>query len=151
LIYDDISTGAQNDLERATGIARGMVMDYGMSRLGRVTFRETQRSPFLSGGDEVTRERAHSEVTSREIDEEIRRIIAESLVKVRHILDTRRKALVAITERLIEKEVIDMAELREIIEQNSPSPMIVPGTGDTQKRAFVEAEVVPEKKETAAK
>lgn len=150
LIYDDVSTGAQNDLERATEIARGMVMDYGMSRMGRVTFRETQRSQFLSGGDEVNRERSHSEQTSREIDEEIRRIISESLVKVRHILETRKKALVAITERLIEKEVIDTIELKEIIEQNSPSPMIVPGTGDTPKRPAVEVDSVPEKKESAS-
>ncbi len=50
IVFDDISTGAQNDLERATEIARSMVMDYGMSRLGRVNYRESNRSPFLSGG-----------------------------------------------------------------------------------------------------
>jgi cell division protease FtsH len=150
IIYDDVSDGAQNDLERATEIARSMVMDYGMSRLGRVTFRETQRTPYLSGGEELSRERAHSELTSREIDEEIRRIIDESLEKVRHILQTRRKALEAIAERLIEKEIIDTAELREIIEQNSPTPMIVPGTGDAQKRTFVDVEIVPDEKENAS-
>jgi cell division protease FtsH len=150
LVFDDVSTGAQNDLERATEIARGMVMDYGMSRLGRVTFRERQNAQFLSGSEEVNRERSHSEQTSREIDEEIRRIISESLVKVRHILETRRKALVAIAERLIEKEVIDTVELKELVEQSSPSPMIVPGTSDMQKRSFVEVEVVPEHKESAS-
>ena len=46
MIFDDVSTGAQNDLERATEIARSMVMDYGMSRLGRVTFRQSSRSRF---------------------------------------------------------------------------------------------------------
>ena len=100
----------------------------------------------MAGGDDLARERGHSEQTSREIDEEIRRIINESLEKVRHILETRRKALEALAERLIEKEVIDTAELKEIIERSSPSPMIVPGTGDTQKRTFVEVEVVPERK-----
>ena len=55
---------------------------------------------------------------------------------MRHILETRRKALEALTERLIEKEVIDTAELKELIEQNSPSPMIVPGTGDDAETYF---------------
>ncbi len=150
LIYDDVSTGSQNDLERATEIARSMVMDHGMSRMGRITFRESRRSPFMGGAEELTQERSYSELTAREIDEEIRRIIGESLDKVRHILQSRRKALVAITERLIEKEVIDTVELKELIEQNSPSPMIVPGTGDALKRSFVEVEVVPEKKESAS-
>jgi cell division protease FtsH len=72
MIYQDISTGAQNDLERATEFARSMVMEYGMSRLGRVNYRESNRSPFLamSGGDE--RLRSHSEQTAREIDQEVK-------------------------------------------------------------------------------
>ena len=52
IVFDEISSGAQNDLERATEIARSMVMDFGMSRLGRVNFRESNRSPFLAGGGE---------------------------------------------------------------------------------------------------
>ncbi len=135
MIFDDVSTGAQNDLERATDIARSMVMDFGMSRLGRVTFRESQRSPFLAGGGgDFSRERYHSEQTAREIDEEIKRIVDESLAKVRQILENRSKALVALAERLIEKEVIDTDELEETIEANSPSPVIVPGTGIEPKR-----------------
>ena len=56
MVFDDVSTGAQNDLERATEIARAMVMDYGMSRLGRVNYRESSRSPFLAGaGADMTR------------------------------------------------------------------------------------------------
>ena len=57
MIFDDVSTGAQNDLERATEIARSMVMDFGMSRLGRVNFRESRRSAFLAGGDDFPRDR----------------------------------------------------------------------------------------------
>ena len=146
MIYSDVSTGAQNDLERATEIARSMVMDYGMSRLGRVTYRESRRSPFLAGADDLRRERGHSEETAREIDEEIRGIINQSLEKVRHILETRRKALVAMSERLIEKEVIDTAELKELVESNSPSPMIVPGTEDSSKRRVAEETQQPESK-----
>ncbi len=128
LIYEDISTGAQNDLERATGIARSMVMEYGMSRLGRVNYRESNRSPFLAaaGGDDGMR--SHSERTAREIDEETKRIIDESLEKVRHILEVRREALVALTKLLIEVESVDASELKRIIDESSPGPVVVPGT-----------------------
>jgi len=127
MIYEDISTGAQNDLERATEIARSMVMDFGMSRLGRVNYRESGRSIFLTAASEE-RFRSHSEKTAREIDEEIRRIIDEAIEKVRHILELRRNALEAMTRRLIDVESIDSNELAEIIEEHSPGPRIVPGT-----------------------
>jgi cell division protease FtsH len=134
IIFGDVSTGAQNDLERATEFARSMVMDFGMSRLGKVNYRESRHSPFLAGVDDLSRERSHSEQTSREIDEEIARIFNESLEKVRSVLQTRRKTLVALAERLIEKEVIDNVELRQIIEANSPNAAIVPGTADAGRR-----------------
>jgi cell division protease FtsH len=134
MIFDDVSTGAQNDLERATEIARSMVMDYGMSGLGRVNYRESRGSVLLGGPPEVPLERYHSEQTAREIDEEIKRIVDESLEKVRHILETRREALLALAVRLIDKEVIDSEELREVVEANSPSPVIVPGTAASPKR-----------------
>jgi len=146
MIYNDVSTGAQNDLERATEIARSMVMDYGMSPLGRITYRENPRSPFLMGADNFPHDRSHSEQTAREIDEEIRKIVNQSLEKVRHMLEARRRALVAMAERLIEKEVIDTAELKELVETNSPSPMIVPGTGETQKRRLPGETPLPETK-----
>ncbi len=134
LMFHDVSTGAQNDLERATEIVRSMVMEYGMSRLGRVNYRESGRSPFLSGGGDFPRERSHSEHTAREIDQEVRRIIDEMIEKVRAIIASRRPALEAMAARLIEKEVIDSDELKVIIEENSPSPMLVPGTGIARKR-----------------
>jgi cell division protease FtsH len=128
MTFTDVSTGAQNDLERATEIARSMVMEYGMSRLGRVNYRESSRSPFLaiSGGEEKVR--SHSEQTAREIDEEVRRIIDESIEKVKHILECRREALEALTRRLIEVESVDSEELKRIIEENSRVPLVVPGT-----------------------
>ncbi len=139
MTFDDVSTGAQNDLERASAIARSMVMDYGMSRLGRVNFRESNRSPFLAGSGDMQREHSHSEQTAREIDEEVKRIIDESFEKVRHILETRMSSLQALSARLIEKEVIDSDELKQIIEANSPSPQIVPGTTTERKRQATEA------------
>jgi cell division protease FtsH len=141
MIFDDVSTGAQNDLERATDIARSMVMDFGMSRLGRVTFRERSGNAFLGGApSDYPRERSHSEETAREIDQEIRRIVDESLEKVRHILETRQKALLALANRLIEKEVIDSDELRTVIEENSPSPVIVPGTSSPKRGSLARPE-----------
>ncbi|MEN6495399.1 MAG: ATP-dependent zinc metalloprotease FtsH [Thermoguttaceae bacterium] len=133
LIFEDVSTGAQNDLERATEVARSMVMDFGMSRLGRVNYRESNRSVFLAGG-EPSRESHHSEQTAREIDQEVKRIIDESLVKARQILETRQKALIALADRLIETETVDNDELRRVVETNSPNPTIVPGTDAVVKR-----------------
>jgi cell division protease FtsH len=137
LIFQDVATGAQNDLERATEIARGMVMEFGMSRLGRVNFRERGRAMFLPGAEDFG-QRNHSEQTAREIDLEIKRIIEESLEKVRHLLETRKKALIALAERLVVKETIDTAELREVVEANSPGVAIVPGTADAAGRRTVE-------------
>jgi cell division protease FtsH len=138
MVFDDVSTGAQNDLERASAIARSMVMDFGMSRMGRVNYRESSRSPFLSSGGEMTREHSHSEQTAREIDQEVKRIIDESMEKVRHILESRLVSLRALSNRLIEKEVIDSDELKKVIEENSPSPLIVPGTTAERKRVAAE-------------
>ncbi|MFM7243515.1 MAG: ATP-dependent zinc metalloprotease FtsH [Planctomycetaceae bacterium] len=134
-VYADVSTGAQNDLERASEIARSMVMDYGMSRLGRVTYRESPRSPFLAGaGGDLASARSHSEQTAREIDEEVRRIIDDAIAKVRRIIETRRPALEAVTRRLMESEVIDGTELEEIVDASTESPQLVPGTDAEPRR-----------------
>jgi cell division protease FtsH len=138
MTFDDVSTGAQNDLERATAIARSMVMDFGMSRLGRISYRESSRSPFLAAGGEIARDFGHSEQTAREIDEEVKRIIDESIEKVRHILQTRKAALKALSDQLLVKEVVDADELKQIIEETSSSPLIVPGTDADRKRAMPE-------------
>jgi cell division protease FtsH len=140
IIFDDISTGAQNDLERASELARSMVMDYGMSRMGRVSYRESKRSPFLTAGGHDLSQPMHSEQTAREIDEEVKRIIDEEIEKVRDILQKRRAALVALADKLMESEVIDAVDLKKIIEANSPSPMIVPGTAAEPKSKRPEAE-----------
>jgi cell division protease FtsH len=150
MIFDDVSTGAQNDLERASDIARAMVMDYGMSRMGRVNFRESDRSPFLvSGGGDLGRPRMHSEQTAREIDQEVKRIIDESMGKVRQILEARRNSLEALSKRLIEREVIDGQELRQLVDETSPSPLLVPGTDADRKRHVPPVIEAPLPRETA--
>jgi hypothetical protein len=84
---------------------------------------------------DMPRVQHHSEQTAREIDQEVKRILDEGLHRTRHILETRRAALVAISELLIKQEVINATELKQLIEANSTSPMIVPGTdADGKKR-----------------
>ncbi len=110
-----------------------MVMDFGMSKLGRINFRDSNRSPFLISSIEP-RSQHHSEQTAREIDQEVKRILDEGLNRTRHILESRRSALEAVSQQLIKQEVIDSVELKRLIEANSPSPMIVPGTDYDGKR-----------------
>ena len=140
LIFKDVSTGCQNDLERATELARSMVMEFGMSRLGRVNYRSSSRSAFIPVAD-PHRESGHSEQTAREIDQEIRRIISEGLEKSRHILSERHATLVALSERLLESEVMDSEELREIVDSTSPSPKIVPGTDAPPRQRAIGDEI----------
>ncbi|GIW99296.1 MAG: ATP-dependent zinc metalloprotease FtsH 2 [Pirellulaceae bacterium] len=147
MIFSDISTGAQNDLERATAIARSMVMEFGMSRLGRVNYRESGRSPFLGGGHEPAA-REFSEQTAREIDEEVRRIIEEMAHRARQILIERREALESVTRRLIEVEVIDAQELAKIIDESIPGPRMAYGTQDV-RRPPPQPERTPVGKDTA--
>ena len=143
MVYADVSTGAQNDLERASEIARAMVMDYGMSRLGRVTYRESPRSPFLAAaGADLPAARSHSEQTAREIDQEVRRIIDTAMEAVRQILAGRRSALESVTGRLMEIEVIDGDELRSIVEKSTGAPQLVPGT-TTERRPASPSAVDP--------
>ena len=128
LIYEDISTGASNDLERATDIARAMVMQYGMSSLGRINFRQDRSSAFLSGASGSLGSRQYSEKTAHEIDTEVSRIIDDALEAVRKMLLERKPALVALTDRLIEVESVDSVELKRIMDENLTGPMLVPGT-----------------------
>ncbi len=128
LVYGDISTGASNDLERATDIARAMVTQYGMSRLGRVNYRTARSSAFLAGSVAEDTGLQYSDKTACEIDTEVKRIIDESIERVRHILEARREALEALTARLIEIESVDADELKRIVDENSPGPLVVPGT-----------------------
>ncbi len=128
LVYREISNGATSDLREANRMARSMVKEFGMSRLGRVYFRERQASAFLPGAQDNEAGGSYSEETAREIDLEVAKIIEDAADEVRGILQVRHAALEALADRLIEKEVIDGAELRELLEQFDPGPKLVPGT-----------------------
>ncbi len=137
MIFQDISTGAQNDLERCTEIARSMVMDYGMSRMGRINFRRSNRSPFLAGGGGEGFQMMHSEEMAKMIDKEVSRIVEEALSQTREILEQRREVLEAVTQRLLEVESIDHEELSRLIQENATGPWLVPGTVTEKPRAQI--------------
>jgi cell division protease FtsH len=124
IVFGEISSGATNDLEKANQIARRMVKEFGMSRLGRVNFREGTGSAFL-GGSGFSEGDHYSQQTAHEIDLEVRRILDEATREVRAILQTRRPALEALALRLIDKEVIEGDELRQLIEEYHPGPKLV--------------------------
>ena len=80
--------------------------------------------------------RQYSEDTAKNIDSEVKRIIEQAIEAVREMLVVRKQALVALTERLIEVESVDSAELQEIIDENSPGPLLVPGTDVSSRNEF---------------
>jgi len=117
IIFGDVSTGAQNDLQRATDIARSMVMEYGMSeRLGPLTYTRDPRSAHLDLGL-GPRERDYSEMIAQEIDEEITRIVEDAHEKVRATLKRERGCLEKLAKILLEKESIDGEELKQFCEE----------------------------------
>jgi cell division protease FtsH len=106
IVFHDVTTGASNDLERVTKMARAMVTQYGMSEtLGPVTFGEKDELVFL--GREIGEQRNYSEEIARQIDREVRRVVDEAYQTAQHILLTHRQKLVEIAERLIVEETID--------------------------------------------
>jgi cell division protease FtsH len=116
IVFQDISTGAQNDLQRATDIVRSMIMEYGMSdRLGLMTFHRERRSPFLELSSGIPKD--YSEEKARAIDDEIDRVLRQAHERVQGILDKRRELLNQIAKLLLEKEVIEGEELRATIRE----------------------------------
>jgi cell division protease FtsH len=114
LAFDDLSAGVADDLKRATRLARVMVTQCGMSeRVGPVFFRDSEEHPFL--GREMSETRDHSEHTAQLIDEEVGRILREADDRAYRILEEHREDLERLTEALIEREVLSVSEIEEII------------------------------------
>jgi cell division protease FtsH len=112
----EISTGAQNDLQRSTDIARSMVTEWGMSeRLGTVNLDAGRRNRFIDAGQPSERGN-YSEETARAIDEEVKMIVTEAHNDARRILMDRKDMLEKVTRRLLEKEVMEGDELRAILD-----------------------------------
>ena len=115
VVFGEISTGAANDLDRATDMAKRMITDYGMSeRFANVRLPYRQESPLLGqAGHMVNRE--YSETTQQYIDEETARIIAERYQTVLNLLREQRPALESVAARLLETEVLEAAEFAELV------------------------------------
>ncbi|MEN8148413.1 MAG: ATP-dependent zinc metalloprotease FtsH [Planctomycetota bacterium] len=115
MFCDDITSGAQNDIERATEIARRMVTEWGMSeRIGPIHYREGQEHVFL--GHDVMKQRHHSEKTAVEIDEEVRRIVEECHERARTILDGHRAEMESLTDALLRYEVLTGREVEAVLD-----------------------------------
>ena len=112
--YGDVTTGASNDLERATQIARQMVTQFGMSdKLGLVTLGRKQHEVFV--GHDIVDDRNYSEEVAHTIDLEIRAIIDSCMNKAQEILTENRERLEEITQRLLKEEVLEGDELDELL------------------------------------
>jgi cell division protease FtsH len=118
-----ITTGAGNDIERATEIARQMVCEWGMSVLGPLTFGKKEEAIFL--GREIAQHRDYSEDTAIKIDGEVRSIVTNGYSKARNILETQRDKLERIAQALLDREVLDAVELKLLME-GKPLPDKIP-------------------------
>ena len=119
IINKDVSTGAGNDLERATDIARKMVCDWGMSdKLGPLTFGKKEEQIFL--GREIAQHRDYSEDTAERIDEEVRNIVMENYERAINLLKANLNLLHRLAKELLDREVLDNNEIEKIINEVSP-------------------------------
>jgi cell division protease FtsH len=129
LVFKELTTGAQNDLENATELVRRMVCEFGMSdRLGTLTYGKRERQVFL--GRDLFEERNYSEQTAVLIDEEIRRIIDSCYDQAKDELQSHRQQLDLLAHSLLEKEVLDGEEVKRILGLPPGTAAAVPGTND---------------------
>jgi len=126
LIFNQVTTGAGNDLERATDLARKMVCEWGMSEeLGPLTYGKKDEEIFL--GREIATRRDYSEDIAIKIDTEVKRLVSENYERTKRILLENMAALKALAEALLEKEVLDAPEIDKIIQgAMSPIPQGIP-------------------------
>jgi cell division protease FtsH len=128
IIFGDVTSGASGDIRMATGIARKMVCEWGMSeRLGMVEYGEHDDFVFL--GRDISRSRAYSEATAQEIDREVKRLCDDAYQRAMKALTQRKDILIGIAKALLEYETLDGTQVREIINYGkliNPPPPIPP-------------------------
>src|SRR5690242_11403576 len=124
LFMGQMSTGAGNDIERATELARKMVCEWGMSDLGPLTFGKKEEQIFL--GREINQHRDYSEATAIKIDDEVRRLVGQGYNTAKHILRENRDTLEKIARALIEREVLDANEIKLLVDGKELPPMPPP-------------------------
>jgi cell division protease FtsH len=126
IFLKQMTTGAGNDIERATELARKMVCEYGMSRLGPLTFGKKEEQIFL--GREIAQHRDFSEETARQIDAEVRSMVDEAYKSAYSILEGQQDAMHRMAAALLERETIDANDIRLILE-NKELPPLKPSGG----------------------
>ena len=148
VVLEEISTGAQNDLERATELVRKMICEYGMSEtLGPITFGRRQEQVFL--GRDISRDRNYSEEVAFAIDKEVRKYIEEAYAKTEEMLRINLDKLHLIASALLERETLEGAELEQLLSEGRIEPKEKETEPDT---APVSAETAsPESDETGPK
>src|SRR5438552_1670874 len=109
-----VTTGAGNDIERATEMARKMVCEWGMSELGPLSFGKREEQIFL--GREIAQHRDYSEATAIKIDEQVKMLVEDGYQRARKIIEEKSEALIRIAEALLEREVLDGAEVKVLID-----------------------------------
>jgi cell division protease FtsH len=127
IVFDHYTTGAGNDIEKATNIARKMVCEWGMSeKLGPMSYGAKEEEIFL--GREIQKHRDYSEKTAIEIDEEIRGIISQAMNRAEKILKDNIGLLHSLSKELLEREILDSDEIEKIIkgEELPPVPVVEP-------------------------
>jgi cell division protease FtsH len=124
IFFNDVSTGAQSDLYKATDIARAMVKEYGMSAKMGLSSYERPHNPFLRGDSYFPTEKEYSEKTASEIDEEVGRILAEAHKRARDIIEEKRQTVEKLSRLLLEKEVVERDEFLALVDGNGSKPAL---------------------------
>jgi cell division protease FtsH len=128
LFLNQMSTGAGNDIERATELARKMVCEWGMSSLGPLTFGKKEEQIFL--GREIAQHRDYSEDTAIKIDMEVRRLVNDGYTRAKSLLSDSKEVLTRIAMALLEREVLDANEIKLLVEDKELPPVKVPSKED---------------------
>jgi len=136
-----MSTGAGNDIERATDMARKMVCEWGMSDLGPLTFGKKEEQIFL--GREIAQHRDYSEDTAIKIDQEVRKLVNSGYSTARQILSDNRDTLERIARALIEREVLDANELKLLVDGQQLPPMQPPPSKDDGVQHVIKPNLEP--------
>ncbi len=144
LIFHDVTSGAGNDIEKATGLARAMVTQYGMTeRLGAVKLGDSNSEPFL--GRDMGHTRNYSEETAAAVDGEIKTLLGHAHQEAFEILETNRDVLDALVLALLDKETLDKAEIASIFEALRMRPSRPAWTGSPDRRpSDIPAVEIPE-------
>jgi cell division protease FtsH len=139
IFLGQMSTGAGNDIERATELARKMVCEWGMSDLGPLTFGKKEEQIFL--GREIAQHRDYSESTAVQIDEAVRKMVGEGYTTAKQILSENRETLIKIAHALIEREVLDASEIKLLVEGSElPARPAPPGKPDDGVQQVIKPE-----------